>query len=128
MGAKRALTGVDGWVYFVRCRTTGLVKIGWTAGRAQGRYHALKVISPTPLEFAGAVRGTLGLEFHLHVQFKEHRDHGEWFRPSAELDRYIAENALSYDDANVPHEELRQVAEQLDAARTEYYARLARQS
>ena len=93
MGSKKTLVDCLGHVYFIRCQVTGLIKIGWTESHPSNRFNALRPLSPTPLEFLGVIRGYLGDENSLHLRFKADRDHGEWFRPSEGLVRYIAEHA-----------------------------------
>lgn len=85
-----------GLVYFVRATTVGLIKIG-KADCVHTRFRTLRTHSPDTLQLLGCVASddASGLERRLHVQFAEHRSHGEWFRPGPELLEFIAENASS---------------------------------
>jgi hypothetical protein len=87
--------GQRGVIYFIQCRVTGLVKIGWTGRALSFRLKALLLGSPTPLDLVGCIRGTLTDERSIHWRFKADRAHGEWFRPSASLDQLIEENGLA---------------------------------
>jgi hypothetical protein len=75
-------------VYFVRARTTGLVKIGCTSN-LDGRVKELKSMSGDVLDLLGTEPGGIARERELHRQFSDHRKHGEWFAPAAELLAYI---------------------------------------
>jgi hypothetical protein len=74
-------------VYFLR-DAEGLIKIGWTKNLRK-RVAALQVTSSSPLRLIGVVGGGRNTEQWLHARLGEHRVRGEWFRPSAKLDRYL---------------------------------------
>lgn len=58
----------------------GLVKIGVTSGRGEGRRVALQVGSPVPLVLAGTLlERPSRTEAHVHAEFSAARKHGEWF-------------------------------------------------
>ena len=82
-------------VYFIRSVTVGLIKIG-VANRAKTRLLDLRSYSADALDLIGVVRcqNFGALERELHLRFAADRSHGEWFRPSAALLAYIAENAV----------------------------------
>lgn len=78
-------------IYFIQGETTKLIKIGLTAGRAEGRLFTLQTGSPDKLVLLKAVPAPAAMERMLHERFAAARRHGEWFEPTAELLAYIAE-------------------------------------
>jgi hypothetical protein len=80
---------LQGYVYFIRCAETGLIKIGWTMNAPEDRLEHLRGLSPTPLEGLGILEGGRELEGGFHDRFSEHRDHGEWFRPGPSLRAFV---------------------------------------
>ncbi|MDZ4318303.1 MAG: GIY-YIG nuclease family protein [Phenylobacterium sp.] len=87
-------------VYFVQAAKLGLIKIGFAAD-IQERLGSLQVGSPDRLALIGAIydKDALAIEARLHSRFRKDREHGEWFRPSAELLAYIAEWTVERADA-----------------------------
>lgn len=81
-------------LYFIQAQVTGLIKIG-IALKPRERLAALQIGSPDKLVLLGVVRqpGARAVERALHAAMKEHRSHGEWFRPAPALLQYIADNA-----------------------------------
>lgn len=77
-------------IYFIQCETTGLVKIGM-AGDARSRFSSIQSGSPTILTLKASFEGRRADEAALHERFREHRDHGEWFKPVPDLLAYIAD-------------------------------------
>jgi hypothetical protein len=75
-------------VYFVRAGKRGPIKIGM-ARHAGRRVAGLSSGSPKRLEVIGTTLGGLRMERFLHKLFASSRLHGEWFRPSRELRRWI---------------------------------------
>lgn len=71
-----------GMVYIARAGD--LYKIGFSTDVAQ-RMRSLGAV------LVACRQGTLDDERDLHAKFHEHREHGEYFRPSPELDTLIAE-------------------------------------
>jgi len=67
-----------GKVYFIRCKETGRVKIGWTT-KPSMRLKALQTCSPTDLELVKIQPGTKQDEWQLHIRFAAHHIRGEWF-------------------------------------------------
>jgi hypothetical protein len=65
-------------VYFILCKTTGLVKCG-VALRPKRRLAALQVGSPTLLELIADLDGNERRERAIHKRMAKHRAHGEWF-------------------------------------------------
>lgn len=70
--------------------------IGYSWGDPESRFQVIQVHSPVPVERHGVLVGDEALEFELHCRFDDDRDHGEWFRPSPELDAFIAEHAREW--------------------------------
>lgn len=76
-------------VYFVRQGLDGLIKIG-VAINVRTRVSSLQTANPTRLHYLGAVLGAgKAEETALHLRFAGLREHGEWFRPGAELLAFI---------------------------------------
>ncbi len=84
-----------GWVYFVRAKTVGLIKIG-IATLPNRRLNALQVGSPDRLEIVGLIRAKnhADLERELHSRFSRLRVHGEWFSPGPALLKFIDKHAV----------------------------------
>lgn len=73
------------WVYFLQCEVQPqLLKIGH-ATNLKWRLTGLQTQCPVQLKLVGAVIGPAGAEFCFHEIFKDERQHGEWFLPSARL-------------------------------------------
>lgn len=83
----------QGTIYFLRCCTTGLIKIGFSE-RARARIAAIRRQSSTDIDLLLTVKGDLAAEGRLHARFAATRHHNEWFHPSpsllAEIDRLRA--------------------------------------
>lgn len=77
-------------VYFIRSKSNGLVKIGFTTGDPDGRLGVLRRMSPSPLESIGVIRGPMTLENALHSRFAGLRRHGEWFEPDELLEEFLS--------------------------------------
>lgn len=71
-------------IYFIRCKATGLVKIG-LSGNPRSRLSKMQSDSPGELEVLGIEPGGLERERALHNRFADHRIRGEWFSPTAEI-------------------------------------------
>ncbi len=67
-------------VYFVRCETTRLVKIGFTVGSVKERLSSLQTGSASELFLIAAVMGSEADEKALHRKYDHVRVRGEWFR------------------------------------------------
>jgi hypothetical protein len=93
------------YVYFVQCCTTGLIKIGATDD-VLVRLKQLRASNSAPLRrlkicdqscimynCAGDYLGPN--ERRIHAKFSHLRHHGEWFRPEAELLKFIDEQESS---------------------------------
>jgi hypothetical protein len=88
----------EGYVYFIRCRGTGLVKIGYSGDHPRVRLRRLRATCPTALEPLGLMRGGLDLERRLHARFDPDWSHGEWFSGAEGLLAMIAAEADSWED------------------------------
>jgi hypothetical protein len=75
-------------VYFVRCPATGLVKIGY-ATNVRKRLAGLQTGSAAKLELLCTVDPVRYPERTLHHRFRADRVHGEWFRPSEAMRRFL---------------------------------------
>jgi hypothetical protein len=79
----------EGFVYFIRCPSNGMIKIGWTADDPERRLRALSTGSPEEFERLGTIPGSCADEAALHRLFADSRVRGEWFRPNREIIEYI---------------------------------------
>lgn len=75
-----------GYVYFLR--GGDMVKIG-RSNDAAARICDLRRMSPIPLELVALLKGA-EKEKRLHRKFAEERSHGEWFRVSGRVERFIS--------------------------------------
>lgn len=82
-----------GWVYFVHARRSNLIKIGYTGRAPRERLAGMQVFSPERLVCLGVIPGTRATERKLHEKLAHRRSHGEWFRPTRGLWRFIRRRA-----------------------------------
>lgn len=90
-------------VYFIQA-TDGLIKIG-VAGSPEDRLRTLQTMSPVPLKLRLVLPGGgAQREAELHERFREHRSHGEWFRPASDLISFMnsSHSAVSGAPSPVP--------------------------
>jgi hypothetical protein len=85
MSGKRKPRG-DFKTYFIQGQQGGNIKIG-VALSPEDRLRDLQCGSPVPLVLLAFINSNK--ESELHQLFAEDRAHGEWFRPSAQLLRFI---------------------------------------
>jgi transcriptional regulator with XRE-family HTH domain len=76
-------------IYFVRCSSTGLVKIGF-ANDPWARLSKIRSDSPGELTLLGIEEGGVDREAELHAEFASCRERGEWFRPDDRLSKRLA--------------------------------------
>lgn len=76
-------------VYFLQRGEDGPIKIGVSLNLKR-RISELQTTSSEPLRLLGTVRGGYDLESNLHYELDEHRVHGEWFKPSAQVLAVVA--------------------------------------
>lgn len=79
---------VKSYVYFMQERISGCIKIGTTIDPFRRR-REIKFRRSRTRDFIGIMPGTRALERELHERFAATRVEGEWFRPSADLFKYI---------------------------------------
>jgi hypothetical protein len=78
------------WVYFIQdVDRRGNIKIGFTARTVEKRIAELGTGSPVLLVLLRKVRAPRSFEAWLHERFKEERQYGEWFKPSARVLAFI---------------------------------------
>lgn len=77
------------YIYFIQSLAEPhLIKIG-RSGDVEKRLVALRNGSPVKLKVVGLLAAPMWMEAALHELFKDERQHGEWFLPSARLVRFI---------------------------------------
>ena len=84
-------------VYFVQGHTTRLIKIGWSKSPSM-RFDNLQCGSPDKLVILKEIETSEEAERYLHLQFKDLRQHGEWFYLGERLLKFIAAIASSSND------------------------------
>lgn len=74
-------------IYFLEA--DGLIKIGFSE---QVKSRVINILGYQRYggNFLGHMPGDRALEKHLHTRFAEHRDYGEWFRPTDAMRAFIA--------------------------------------
>ncbi len=81
-----------GIVYFLQQDIEeGSIKIGFTQGQLKNRINALQTGCPYRLKFLHAIEANSILESKLHERFCADRLNGEWFYPSQNLLKFIAD-------------------------------------
>lgn len=75
-------------LYFLQAGPEGMIKIGHSKQLA-ARLKTLHTMNGTALRFLGAIPGTRKDEKYFHDRFSEDRSHGEWFRLSQDLLRFL---------------------------------------
>ena len=73
-------------IYFIK--HTNFVKIGYT-NEINNRLSQLQVSCPIKLCILGLIEGTVEDEYTHHLKFKHLHSHGEWFKHTQELDKFI---------------------------------------
>lgn len=79
-------------LYVVSADQVGVVKIG-RSNDCAARLRDLQTGSPVPLVLARAFGGCGESESLVHRLFSAQRSHGEWFRATGPLQRFIDESA-----------------------------------
>lgn len=85
------------YTYFIQSGEGGNIKIG-RAFDPQKRLHDLQCGSGKKLILLATIEGG-AKEHELHVKFKQHRTHGEWFAPHPDLLAFIANVKSSQENA-----------------------------
>jgi hypothetical protein len=75
---QRHLPQLDPVAQIYVLKSAGLYKIGFTTKLSE-RLSCYRSHSALPINLIGLCDGTLEAERCLHWQFKDHRDHGEWY-------------------------------------------------
>ncbi len=73
----------EGYVYWIKCETLKLIKIGFSKNPTQ-RLTQLNM-GPTELTLLKAIPADRELERYWHKVLKDSRVNGEWFLPSGEV-------------------------------------------
>jgi hypothetical protein len=74
--------------YFIRCKATGQIKIGWAVNPRQ-RLATLQTGSPGELELVAVLDGGRETETQMHQKFKHLQERGEWFRCEGDLAKFL---------------------------------------
>lgn len=92
--ALRARPAPYGYIYFIRCSKTELVKIGFTEAYPTKRLRELQTGSGGRLHLLAFIMDRASREKELHRQFVAQHERGEWFRNEGELAEWIREMDL----------------------------------
>lgn len=76
-------------IYFVRCQSTGRVKIGFS-DQPWLRFVKIQADCPTELAVAAIIEGDLNVEADLHAAYAKYNVRGEWFAEVGDLRDFIA--------------------------------------
>lgn len=77
-----------GWIYFVKARQDGPIKIGWTVD-PQKRLAQLQTGSHVRLFILGTIEGSSAGESTLQKRWAQYRIRGEWFEPVPEIIEFV---------------------------------------
>lgn len=94
-------TDAVGYVYFVQATRCRLIKIGYS-DEPLVRLRSLRMSGPDELTLLAVKRGDMADERELHATFARFRLHGEWFKPSKRLLRFIEEVRAQHDQTIAP--------------------------
>lgn len=75
-------------VYFIRCKSTGLIKIG-LSDNPWSRLSKIQSDNPGELEILAIEEGGAKHEYALHRRFADYHVRGEWHRPGSALLGYL---------------------------------------
>jgi DNA-binding XRE family transcriptional regulator len=75
-------------IYFMHCRDTGRIKIGYSAD-PWSRFVKVQSDSPTRITLRAIIEGDQGGEAALHARFSASRERGEWFAATTDLAAYV---------------------------------------
>lgn len=89
------------YVYFARGTTTKLIKIGHSQNPSQ-RAVEMQTGSGEELKIILTLPGTRRDERKMHVQFRVHRERGEWFREEGRLHAFLKERDIHHIDVAEP--------------------------
>lgn len=89
-------------IYFIQDESTLLIKIGFTDHATPAkRLCELQTASSAGLVLLSTIPGTREMEKHIHREFANLRERGEWFRPAPALIRFIADTYPKGDGAAI---------------------------
>lgn len=80
-----------GYVYFIRCAKTKLVKIGFSVNYPTSRLRQLQTGSGGELHLIAFITAHADRERELHRQFVAQHERGEWFRLEGEFADWLRE-------------------------------------
>ncbi|ASK88483.1 GIY-YIG nuclease family protein [Sphingorhabdus sp. SMR4y] len=81
----------SGYVYFIQCELTKLVKIGFSESYPTKRMRGLQTGSGGKLHLIAFIKTTFDREGELHRRFAEQHERGEWFRLEGDLADWLME-------------------------------------
>lgn len=84
-------TNPYGYVYFIRCAKTKLVKIGFTESYPTNRLRQLQTGSGGKLHLLAFITARASRERDLHRQFAAQHERGEWFRLEGDFAEWLLE-------------------------------------
>jgi hypothetical protein len=106
------------WVYFIQAGEAGPIKIG-SAGEPEEALRKHQTSNAEELVLLGFCAGGFSREFALHAELVEHRQRGEWYRPTPEVLAAIARCLEPDDDWDSVDAWERRAVEALTVARAE---------
>ena len=71
-------------VYFIEAKATGLIKIGFTSD-VKSRLSSICAASGVAVTLLVTTPGQRDVESAYHERFSKSREHGEWFRATADI-------------------------------------------
>ncbi|HEX3747627.1 MAG TPA: GIY-YIG nuclease family protein [Bryobacteraceae bacterium] len=89
-----------GVVYFLRESSIGLIKIGFTSGDPQKRLVNVANALKATVKWVGYFRAQAVEEIAAHQRFRHLHVRNEWFRPEAELLKWMEEMSPIFDEAS----------------------------
>ena len=81
----------SGYVYFIRCDKTKLVKIGFSESYPTARLRQLQTGSGGKLHLIAFITAPASRERELHREFSAQHERGEWFRLEGEFADWLRE-------------------------------------
>lgn len=89
-------------IYFIQAECCDLIKIGWSHSVERRLLH-LQRFSACKLKLLAVRSAPISTEHDYHLYFREHRVHGEWFRPHPDILAEIAEINGAAESAEQTH-------------------------
>ncbi len=91
---SRELARKNGFVYFIRARSDGPIKIGFALS-VEHRLYQLQCANYEALHLLASIPGTRKSESKIQRHFRKHRIRGEWFSPAQEILDYVAATKMN---------------------------------